>query len=110
MRLYALVAAAALSACCGNQDIVKQDLTMYNKWHHDSAKHIRSIVKTCECNNGMFVDPECQKAADLALVLEARADWHYKMSLFNLDVTDVRPDRDPPKIAPVTCPLPEPAK
>jgi hypothetical protein len=58
----------------------------------------------------MFVDPECQKAADLALVLEARADWHYKMSLFNLGLTEARPDRDPPKIAAATCPLPEAGK
>ena len=110
MRFTPLIAAAALSACCVNKEAVKQDLTVYNKWHHASAEHLRSFVKKCECNNGMFVDSECQKAADLALVLEARADWHYKMSLFNLEVSKDRPDRDPPKIASVTCPLPEAVK
>jgi len=109
MRLPLILIVAALSGCC-NREIVGQDLKVYNKWHHDAATHLRATVKKCECNNGMFVDPDCQKAADLALVLEARADWHYKMSLFNLGLTEARPDRDPPKIAAVSCPLPEAGK
>ena len=109
MRLHLILIVAALSGCC-NREIVGQDLKVYNKWHHDSAENLRATVKKCECNNGMFVDPDCQKAADLALVLEARADWHYKMSLFNLGLTEARPDRDPPKIAAVSCPLPEAGK
>jgi len=32
------------------------------------------------------------------------------MSLFNLGLTKARPDRDPPKIAAATCPLPEAGK
>jgi hypothetical protein len=103
-----LMCAVLLSACGPNVKILDQEFKTHKKWHLDSARHIRQMVSDCQCTpSGHFSDSECQKAADMALVLESRADWHYRMSAFELGISEVRPEENPPRIPEVQCPMQE---
>jgi hypothetical protein len=101
-----LMTAAVLSACGPNANMLEQEFKIHKKWHLESAKYIRLMVSDCQCTpSGQFTDSECQKAADLALVLETRADWHYRMSAYELGELEIRPEENPPKIPEVQCPM-----
>jgi len=103
---------------CGTKVILRDtnvytaELDQYHKWATVQAAHLRTFIEEhCECESDaegpQFSDPKCEEAADYVLTIEARADWHKQMSLWNagLSKPDQEPAKTPPDIAPLTCPL-----
>jgi hypothetical protein len=93
-------------------NVYKAELDQYHKWATVQASHLRGFVTDhCECQSDadgpQFSDPKCEEAADYVLTVEARADWHRQMSLWNAGMLkpDQEPAKVPPDIAPLTCPL-----
>ena len=105
----------SLGGCAGkvilrDSNVYQAELEQYHKWATVQAKHLRSfIVENCECESDaegpQFSDPECEEAAEFVLTIEARADWHKAMSLWNAGLSKEEPNAAPPEIAPLVCPL-----
>lgn len=107
LSAWLTLSASGLSGCTGSNDALRHDLWVARKWQLEAAGHLRELGSQCQCHNDQYVTSACHKAMDLALVLESRSDWHYRMSLFELGISPDRPDRVPPKIPALFCPLPE---
>ncbi len=106
-----------LLAGCGSKSVIRDasvyqvELDQYHKWATSQAAYLRDFIEDhCECESDaegpQFDDPECEKAADFVLTIEARAEWHKQMSLWNAGLLRVEPPASPPTIAPLSCPLP----
>ena len=115
MRYFALL--CVLLAGCGTKSIIRDanvyqvELDQYHKWATSQAAYLRDFIEEhCECESDaegpQFNDPECEKAADFVLTIEARAEWHKQMSLWNAGLLREEPSASPPTIAPLSCPLP----
>lgn len=112
------VATATLLVACPKQGSVLRDsatyqaeLDQYDTWAVQQAKYLRGFIEEhCECESEaegpQFSDPECEKAADFVLTIEARHEWHKNMSLWNASLLEEEPAAVPPDIAPLMCPLP----
>lgn len=94
-------------------NVYKAELDQYHRWATAQSGYLRDfIAEHCECESDaegpQFSDPKCEEAADYVLTIEARADWHHQMSLWNAGLLpdDKEPAKNPPSIAPLTCPLP----
>jgi hypothetical protein len=111
-----------LFAGCGAQRSVIRDaavyqaeLDQYDRWATGQAAHLRKFIgEHCECGSdpegGPFATSECKEAADFVLTVEARAEWHKSMSLWNAGLLQEEPPASPPAIAPLSCPLPPAAE
>lgn len=100
---------------CGAKVILRDtnvytaELDQYHRWATVQSGYLRDFIEAhCECEGDTFADTECKDAADYVLTIEARADWHHQMSLWNASLLpdDREPTKTPPSIAPLTCPLP----
>tara|TARA_B100001094_G_scaffold248781_1_gene245916 strand:- start:1074 stop:1448 length:375 start_codon:yes stop_codon:yes gene_type:complete len=117
MRHLAL--ACILLTGCGTKiilrdtNVYKAELDQYHKWATAQAEYLRGFIEEhCECESDaegpQFADPECENAADFVLTIEARAEWHRQMSLWNAGLIPEgsEPADTPPAIEPLSCPLP----
>lgn len=116
LTVAAIAVAVSASGCkrivVRNADVYKAELDQYHSWSTTQAAHLRSfIVSHCECDSGPEGDPyktaECEDAANLVLVIEARAEWHKALAEYNAGLTDKEPPKQPPAIPALTCPLSE---
>lgn len=109
--------ACILLTGCGTKAVLRDasvyqvELAQYHKWATAQAVYLRSfITEHCECESDaegpQFDDPECERAADFVLTIEARAEWHKQMSMWNAGLLREEPPASPPAIAPLSCPLP----
>jgi hypothetical protein len=114
-----IILACLLLTGCGKKVVLRDanvyqaELDQYHKWATVQAEHLRDFIEEhCTCDSDaegpQFEDPECEKAADFVLTIEARAEWHKQMSLWNAGLlpADKEPSKTPPTIEPLTCPLP----
>lgn len=110
-----------LFAGCAQRTVIRDaavyqaELNQYDRWATQQAVHLRSFIgEHCECGSGPegepFVTSECEEAADFVLTVEARAEWHKSMSLWNAGLLQEEPPASPPSIAPLSCPLPPTAE
>jgi len=117
VEIIALLAAVTMTAGCAHKTVVRDarvyeaEINQYDNWAVQQAKYLRGFIEEhCECGSDaegpQFSDPECEKAADFVLTVEARADWHKGMSLWNAGLIEEEPSENPPEIAPLVCPLP----
>lgn len=114
VEIIALLAAVTMTAGCAHKTVLRDarvyeaEINQYDNWAVQQAKYLRGFIEDhCECGEGTgFSDPECEKAADFVLTVEARADWHKGMSLWNAGLIEEEPSEEPPEIAPSMCPLP----
>lgn len=116
MRAALMLSVALLTACPKGGTVLRDatvyeaELNLYHSWAVDQAQALRVLLATCECSEGSFSDPVCTLAAENVLVVEARADWHKDMSLWNAGLIKVEPVSEPPPVLPVSCPLPDPGE
>ena len=113
MRFLALLALTSLFGCNRHKAVLRSDVTyqaeldQYHQWATRQAVHLRRFIEgQCECVGSRFKSDDCAKAADFVLTIEARADWHKQMSLWNAGMLEQEPPAQPPEIAPLSCPLP----
>lgn len=117
MRHLAL--AFILLTGCGTKRVIRDasvyqvELDQYHKWATSQAAYLRDFIEEhCACESDaegpQFADLECEKAADFVLTIEARAEWHRQMSLWNAGLIPEgsEPADTPPAIEPLSCPLP----
>lgn len=105
------VGCAAQRSVIRDAAVYQAELNQYDKWATVQAHHLRNFIgEHCECGpgpeGGPFVTSECEEAADFVLTVEARAEWHKGMSLWNAGLLQEEPSATPPVIAPLSCPLP----
>jgi len=90
----------------------KAELELMGQMSMQSAASLKKLITLeCACADGKFTTKDCEKAADLVLVIETRLPWHKAMSLYNAGLTEERPPKDPPEIPAIEtlCPAaPEP--
>jgi len=89
----------------------KAELELTSQMALQSAASLKKLIAlVCVCENNKFTTKDCEKAADTALVIEARMPWHKAMSLYNAGITKERPPKDPPVIPAIEtlCPAPAP--
>lgn len=112
-----LIVGVALAGCGGPKLVLRQkavyqaELDQYHNWAIGQAKHLRAFIsENCECGGPPEGDPfqtaDCEQAADFVLTIEARAEWHKQMSLWNAGMLEQEPAAQPPEIAQLSCPLP----
>lgn len=117
VEIIALLAAVTMTAGCAHKTVLRDarvyeaEINQYTTWATEQAKYLRGFIEEhCECESDaegpQFSDPDCEKAADFVLTIEARADWHKGMSLWNAGLIEAEPSEEPPEIAPSMCPLP----
>ena len=117
IRNLLVFSSVLLFAGCAQRTVIRDaavyqaELNQYNKWATGQAAHLRSFIEEhCECESEaegpQFSDPECEEAADFVLTVEARAEWHKSMSLWNAGLLQEEPPVIAPVIAPLSCPLP----
>lgn len=95
-----------------DENAYKAELELMSQMSMQSAASLKKLIALeCACENGKFTTKDCEKAADLVLVIETRLPWHKAMSLYNAGITKERPPKDPPKIPAIEtlCPEPPPA-
>jgi hypothetical protein len=117
MRIQSILVLSLLLSGCGLKRTVLRDgntyqteLTQYHRWATEQASFLRSFIEAhCACESDaegpQFEDPECERAADFVLTIEARADWHRDMSLWNARILTTEPSLEPPAIPALACPL-----
>lgn len=117
MRIQSILVLSLLFSGCGLKRTVLRDgntyqmeLTQYHRWATEQASFLRSFIEAhCVCESDaegpQFENPECEEAADLVLTIEARADWHRDMSLWNARLLTMEPSPEPPVIPELACPL-----
>ena len=90
-RLLLFTAVLMLTGCPKH---IVRDATVYQ------AELLRGFMaEQCECSDtGEFTTQVCADAADYVLTIEARAEWHKAMSLYNAGLTDEKPADTPPEI------------
>ena len=112
-----LIACCFLISGCATKTILRDasvyqvELDQYHKWATAQAAYLRGFIEEhCECGGApegdSFASNDCEKAADFVLTVEARAEWHKQMSLWNAGLLREEPPASPPTIAPLSCPLP----
>ncbi len=119
MRVFytALAATLVLTVGCAHRSVIRDsrvyqaELDQYDNWAVQQAKYLRGFIEEhCGCESDaegpQFSDPECEKAADFVLTIEARHDWHKQMSLWNAGLIEEEPSEQPPEISALMCPLP----
>jgi hypothetical protein len=117
VEIIALLAAATMTAGCAHKTVLRDsrvyeaELDQYTNWATQQAMYLRGFIEEhCICESEaegpQFNDQDCEKAADYVLTIEARADWHKSMSLWNAGLIESEPSEQPPEIAPLMCPLP----
>lgn len=117
VEIIALLAAVTMTAGCAHKTVLRDarvyeaELDQYTTWATQQAKYLRAFIEDhCECESDaegpQFSDPDCEKAADFVLTIEARSEWHKSMSLWNAGLIEEEPSEQPPEIAPLMCPLP----
>ena len=119
MRLWLAIPILFALTGCPKQGTVLRDaaayqaeLNQYDTWAVEQAKYLREfIVAHCVCESEaegpQFEDPDCERAADFVLTIEARHEWHKNMSLWNANLIEDEPSAQPPEIPPLSCPLGE---
>lgn len=106
LPLLMLVAGCGPKVALRDATTYRVELDQYHKWAVSQAAYLRGFIEAhCECGDP-FVSEDCAKAADFVLTVEARADWHKQMSLWNSGLLQKEPAAQPPEIAPLSCPLP----
>lgn len=117
VEIIALLVAVTMTAGCAHKTVVRDarvyqaEINQYDNWAVQQAKYLRGFIEEhCSCEpdseGPQFSDPDCEKAADFVLTIEARHDWHKSMSLWNAGLIEAEPSDEPPEIAPLMCPLP----
>jgi hypothetical protein len=105
-----------MSTGCGPKVILRDavayraELDQHHKWATVQAGHLRTFIEAhCECGPpAEFSDVGCEEAANYVLIIEARAEWHKQMSLWNAGLLseDQEPLETPPNVSTLECPLP----
>lgn len=99
-----------LSACSGvvrDETVYRTEVSFMGQATLQQAEQLENWVRTsCQCNEGRFTTPSCEKSADLVLVVKTRIPWHTSMMLYNARLLDKRPAKTPPEIPAVNslCP------
>jgi len=116
MRAFVMTLIVALAGCGGPKLVLRQkavyraELDQYHNWAVGQARHLRTFIsENCECGGpegDSFQTADCEQASDFVLTIEARAEWHRRMSLWNAGMLDQEPAAQPPEIARLSCPLP----
>ena len=111
LPLLVLLGGCATKAVLRDATTYQVELDQYHKWATAQAAYLRGFIEDhCSCESDaegpQFDDPECEKAADFVLTIEARAEWHKQMSLWNAGMLEQEPPAQPPEIASLSCPLP----
>lgn len=115
-RFLLTMSAALLVSGCAHRTVLRDarvyqaELEQYDRWATEQAKYLRGFIEEhCACESDaegpQFDDPDCERAADFVLTVEARAEWHKQMSLWNAGLTKDEPAESPPEILPLSCPL-----
>ena len=83
-----------------NPEVYKAEVTQSDIWAMKLADlTVGFMEKVCTCDaNGAFTTKECADAADYVLTVQARHEWHMKMTLFNGQLLKERPSEVPPVI------------
>lgn len=71
----------------------------------DNAKAM--LDEFCVCEDGEFMSSACEDMAETVAVMDARMSYHLDFMLFLGGVSEERPPKDPPEIAPAEefCPV-----
>ena len=107
MRMaYLIVTPLIVLGCHGvirDEAVYKTEVKFMEAASIQEAESITQLVKThCKCENGSFVNKDCEKAAKRALVVQSRVPWHVSMMMYNARLSDDRPAVDPPSVPTVT--------
>ena len=103
-RLLLFTAVLMLTGCpkhiVRDATVYQAELDQYDNWATSQAELLRGFMaEQCECSDtGEFTTQVCADAADYVLTIEARAEWHKAMSLYNAGLTDEKPADTPPEI------------
>lgn len=81
-------------------NVYETELNQYDTWAVQQAALLKDFMSdSCECSDtGDFTTERCADAADYVLTIEARHEWHKKMSLYLAGISEKKPAKDPPAI------------
>ncbi len=119
MLVPILMGSSCNSSVVRDEVTYKAELELTSQMALQSAASLKTLIALeCVCKDNKFTTKDCEKAADTALVIEARMPWHKAMALYNAGITQERPAKEAPTIpaietlcpaAPAPEPAPEPA-
>lgn len=94
-----------VQACAGTISRDAKTYTAELDWYTNGmlqgADYLETLLAgSCDCREGAFTDPACQKAANHIQVVRARARFHRDMALHNAGIHENKPNGGVPPVIP----------